>query len=68
MGLNARVPVFDTGNPCPELETEASPVGLNSRHERRLMAALMKWYGWKWGEDGNLYSPRPNEHAWGARG
>ena len=68
MGLNARVPVFDTGNPSPELETDASPVGLNSRHERRLMGALIQYYGWKWGEDGNLYSPRPNEQAWGARG
>ena len=68
MGLTPRVPVFDAGNPSPELETEASPVGLNSRHERRLMGALMKYYGWKWGEDGNLYSPRPDEHAWGARG
>ena len=68
MGLTPCVPVFDAGHPSPELETEASPVGLNPRHERRLMGALIKWYGWKWGEDGNLYSPRPNEHAWGARG
>ena len=68
MSLRARVPVFDTGNPSPELETESSPIGLNRRHERRLMGAVMQWYGWTWGEDGNLYAPRPNEHAWGARG
>jgi hypothetical protein len=67
MSLKPRVPVFDTVDPSPGLET-AKPIGLNSRHERRLMGALMSWYGWKWGEDGNLYSPRPNEHAWGARG
>ena len=68
MSLNARVPDIKSDDPCPEQQTEVCPIGLNSRHERRLMGALMKYYGWRWGEDGNLYSPRPNEHAWGQRG
>ena len=68
MGLKARVPVFDTGNPCPELATEGSPVGLNRRNEARLMGFLVLHYGWTWGQDGNLYSPEPSRHAWGARG
>ena len=67
MSLEIRVPVFDAGNPSPELASQPCPVGLNKPHERRLMGALVHWYGWRLLEDGNLYNPRPNEDAWGGR-
>ena len=66
--LKACVPPFVSNTRGPISEIDSKPVGLNERHERRLMGALMAWYGWTWGEDGHLYNPRPNRHAWGQRG
>ena len=68
MGLKPCVPVFDTGNPGPELASQPSPVGLNDRHEARLVGFLVQHYGWRLAEDGNLYAADPTRFAWGARG
>jgi hypothetical protein len=59
-GLKSRVPVSTTGNPSPELESQARPVGLNSLHESRLITSLVDYYGWTLCTDGNLYNPNPS--------
>ena len=65
VSLRTRVPVSTTGNHCPEKDSHARPVGLNSRHERVLIQQLVDWYGWHAAEDGNLYSPMPSDFSWG---
>jgi hypothetical protein len=57
--LNSRVPVSIAGNPSPETESQARPVGLNSLHEARLITSLVEYYGWTLCVDGNLYNPNP---------
>ena len=61
--LKSRVPVSTTGNPSPEQRSQASPVGLNSLHEARLVTSLVEYYGWTLCADGNLYNPHPGESA-----
>ena len=56
----SRVPVSTTGNPCPELESQVRPVGLNPLHEARLITELVDHYGWTLCADGNLYNPNPS--------
>lgn len=34
-------------------------IGHNPAHEKRLIASLIEFYGWKWADDGNLYAPNP---------
>jgi hypothetical protein len=58
--LNSRVPVSTTGDPSPELESQARPVGLNPLHEARLITQLVDHYGWSLCADGNLYNPYPS--------
>ena len=55
--LKSRVPVSTAGDRSPELESQKRPVGLNSRHESRLVTSLVDYYGWTLCADGNLYSP-----------
>ena len=55
--LAPRVPVSTTVNPSPELVSHPGPVGLNKRHEARLITYLVDHYGWVLCADGNLYSP-----------
>ena len=57
---NSRVPVSIAGQPSPELEIKAGPVGLNSLHEARLVTSLVEYYGWTLCVDGNLYNPNPS--------
>ena len=61
--LKTRVPVFTAGQPSPEQETQARPVGLNSLHEARLITSLVEYYGWTLCTDGNLYNPNPGAEA-----
>jgi hypothetical protein len=58
--LKSCVPVSTAGNPSPELESQARPVGLNSLHESRLITSLVDYYGWTLCADGNLYNPNPS--------
>ena len=55
--LKFRVPVSTTGNPSPGKRSHLGPVGLNSRHEARLVTQLVDYYGWTLCDDGNLYNP-----------
>ena len=48
-----------TGDPSPEKESQARPVGLNKHHEARLITSLVAYYGWTLCADGNLYNPYP---------
>ena len=57
---NSRVSVSITGDPSPEQGSHASPVGLNSLHEARLITSLVEYYGWTLCADGNLYNPNPS--------
>ena len=40
-------------------ETCVPVIGQNPRHEKQMIHFLVKHYGWKFAEDGNLYSPNP---------
>ena len=55
--LKTRVPVSTTGDPSPEKRSHHRPVGLNKRHEARLITFLVDHYGWVLCADGNLYCP-----------
>ena len=61
VSLKTRVPVFTSGYRSPELQSQPSPVGLNSLHEGRLITSLIEYYGWTLCSDGNLYNPNPAE-------
>ena len=61
--LKTRVPVSTTGKPSPELESQPRPVGLNKRHEARLVTYLVDHYGWTLCDDGNLYNPFNGEES-----
>ena len=55
--LKSRVPVSTAGNPSPGKGSAAGPVGLNAKHEARLITYLVDHYGWTLCADGNLYNP-----------
>ena len=59
--LDSRVPVSATEKPSPEKASQAGPVGLNKRHEARLITSLVAYYGWRLCADGNLYNPFNDE-------
>ena len=64
----ARVPVSITETSASNHETRVPALKINSvRQMRRLVGALVHGYGWTLGQDGNLYSPNPNDTAWGER-
>ena len=44
--LKTRVPVSTAGHRSPEKESHTRPVGLNKRHEARLVVYLVDHYGW----------------------
>ena len=63
-----RVPVSITEMDASNHETRVPALKINSvRQMRRLVGALVHGYGWTLGQDGNLYSPNPNDTAWGER-
>ena len=63
--LKTRVPVSTAGHRSPEKESHPRPelaergnkIGFNARHEARLVASLVDYYGWTLCTDGNLYNP-----------
>lgn len=57
------VPVSITGKPSPEQASHPGPVGLNKRHEARLITSLVDYYGWTLCADGNLYNPFRGEES-----
>ena len=57
--LRACVPVSTTGTHLSQAENRVTVVGHNPAHEKRLIDSLVDFYGWKFGEDGNLYAPNP---------
>lgn len=63
------VPVSTTGIHDSQAENRVTVIGHNPAHEKRLIKALVDYYGWELGEDGNLYSPNPALiRAWGICG
>ena len=44
-------------------EVSPRPVGLNKRHEARLVTYLVDHYGWTLCADGNLYNPFRGEES-----
>ena len=64
----ACVPVSTTASRKASNETHsAALIGSNKAHMSRLIGVLVHTYGWTLGQDGNLYSPNPDETAWGER-
>jgi len=64
--LRACVPVSTTGIHVSQNENRVTVIGHNPAHEKRLIASLVGYYGWKLAEDGNLYAPNPKlTAAWG---
>ena len=47
------------GNHESQDEKMPTVIGINQEHEILLCRSLVNLYGWKWGEDGNLYAPNP---------
>ena len=48
-----------TGIHDSQKENRVTVIGHNPAHEKRLIASLIEFYGWKWADDGNLYAPNP---------
>lgn len=57
------VPASTAGTPSHRLGSEPTTVGRNARHEARLVADLVRLYGWTLCTDGNLYNPNPSTEA-----
>lgn len=55
---NLRTCVYSSGS-LSRTGVSAGPVGLNKRHEARLITYLVDHYGWTLCADGNLYNPNP---------
>lgn len=63
------VPVSTTETYKAKGETRVPVIGQNPAHEKRLIHFLIEHYGWKFAEDGNLYSPNPKlTSKWGELG
>ena len=63
------VPVSTSETQRPKNETRVTVIGQNPAHEKRLIADLVDFYGWKFADDGNLYAPNPQlTSAWGRVG
>lgn len=48
-----------TGIHSSQGENCVTVIGHNPAHEKRLIASLVNYYGWKFADDGNLYAPNP---------
>ena len=59
--LKPCVPASTTVTQSPEKGSQPRPVGLNARHEARLITSLVEYYGWTLCADGNLYNPFAGE-------